>query len=87
MQAYIIIDGGYPTLVGGLELVLNEMFRHMEVSATAKWYYDEFVEDGTEYGVRLDANGMSRSDWTGLLLAIEDYCVKQYGHQVWVEVS
>lgn len=87
MRAYIILNEGYPTLVGGLALVLNETFRNMEINATADWYFDDDVEDGTEYGVKVEVTGISQSEWNGLLTAINDFCTEQYGHQVRVEVS
>lgn len=85
-NAYIIIDQGYLTLVDDFEQQLNGLFRNMRLDASASSYYDEFVEDGIEYGVKICVKGLSQENWSRLLLEIERYCVKRYGHQVRVVV-
>lgn len=85
-RAFILIHDGYPARAAGLELVLREMFDTLRINGTANWYYDEFVENGTEYGVRVEVSDISADTWQQLLIAIERYASKMYG-EVSVEVS
>ena len=86
MLAYFIIPNSFPLQVGGLEMLLNQTFRGLSIDGTAAWYYDEFVEDGTEYGVKVEIRGLSLAESLGVLAAITDICEEQYG-DVRVEVA
>lgn len=86
MLAYFIINTCDTQKMAGTALVLNTMFHNMEINGTADWYYDEFVEDGIEYGVKIEVRGISDSEWRGLLKAVADLCDEQYG-DVRVEIG
>lgn len=81
----ILIDQPHLLAAEGIELIVNEMFRNMNIEGTARFYYDESVEEGTEYGVRVDVKGLSRSDQQGLLAAMYGFS-ETYG-ELRVEVS
>ena len=88
MRAFFVVDGGYPLIADRIATMLNEMFREMELKATADWYYDEFVESGTEYGVRIEFRGMSSDAWANLKRSIEQRCEAKFGCRGrWEEAS
>lgn len=88
MRAFYIIDGGYPLIANRIESMLNNIFLEKGINATAAWYYDEFVESGTEYGVRIDYHGITRETWANLKRSIEQRCFEQFGHRGrWEEAS
>lgn len=82
---FIIHTKGYPTLVESLERKLTQFLADADTRGTARWYYDEFVEDGTEYGVRIDVQGLSVERMTQFTEDILRYCVSLYGDDIRVE--
>lgn len=77
MQAFIILTNGDIDKAYAMEMILNEMFRNMNIAGTAHAYYedwdiDDAVEnsDEIEYGVRVDVDGLSREMWQGFLEAM-----------------
>lgn len=86
--AFVIFDNetGHETLAFSLERQLQRLVDNRQVQGTARWYYDEFAENGTEFGVRIDIYGSSEAQWLQLLLLVAAHCKLHYGDTVRVEV-
>jgi len=70
--------------VGGLALVINEMFRNVGISGTARAYFDD-IDDGVEYGVRIDVEGLSETVFRALLDSVAQHATETYRVDVRVE--
>jgi len=72
---------GHSMMVGGLALVLNEMFRNMGLDAKAHDFFDddESLFEFTVYGVRVTCDGMSDAAWDGFIASVESFCFERYG--------
>lgn len=84
MHLFIIHDQGHPVLMEAMERQLQAFLGE---NGTTRWYYDEFVEDGIEYGVRVDVKNMSSEVWTQFVEEVFRYCVSLYGDNIRVEVA
>ena len=84
---FIIHTEGHPLLMGSLEHTLSHFLANANIRGTARWYYDEFVEDGTEYGVRVDVQGLSAEQMTQFVENISRYCVSLYGDNIRVDMA
>lgn len=87
MHLFIIHDHGHPLLMETMEHQLRVFLGENNVHGTVRWYYDEFVEDGTEYGVRIDVSNMSSTQWDQFKEEVLSYCVSLHGDSIWVQVA
>lgn len=57
MRGFLVVDEGYPIICDHIATQVQQWARSLGYTCTADWYYDEFVEGPTEYGVKIDVLG------------------------------
>jgi hypothetical protein len=74
VTVYFIIPQENPVLCGGLADAVNGLLSLRDISGNADWYYDDFVEDGTEYGIKLNVSGLIPMRLEQLIAEIVSFC-------------
>jgi hypothetical protein len=87
ITAYIIIPDGHETLAVSLEYSIRKLLNSRQIDGTASWYYDEFAEEGTEFGVRIDVQETTEHEWQRLLDYVSITCRTLYRFTAKVELA
>jgi hypothetical protein len=80
-------DEGHPLNAEALARTASLYMQRRDITGTARDFYDEFAEDGTEYGARIDAHGLNSEDQNRLINELAFLAEELFGEGLRVEVE
>ena len=79
MRAHIELFQGHPIACNNLAQYITALMHEMGITGSAGWYYDEFDNRGTIYGVKLDTTNLSKDQLLMFLYHTTQNVFADYG--------